>query len=773
MSNVEYKQSTVEKKSPQENISQGENLEKRIIEEQKAEKWVNVSLHQLEGKQVETETIQKADQLKNEIDKNKYENLPLQTYNEIVKWTELEQRMLKVLAHPDFENYPEMKWKSPEQRAEYLFRKINVAISRFYARKFGINVDSPVPEYFHKVIVPATEWFLMDILRGGQENNIQFLWELWKMNIESFSALFNGIRNFSQKFSGVYSQAKKLMMVSDFLSLPQQRWILDKLKNPYDFYQKLMKNPVWDQENLDIRTLNISEFSLQDLQQNSEEPENGQAQLAQGLEMIRLSIGWIQMVDSNPNTVKKLLWIVGIADTFFQKTDVINTALLNSLDKFWGIETTLQSFWLDVFESLKSSKLVKGVFDFVLGLLWFSWWLDGVQRWWRRREIEKNLNPSKREFISDVMKNYSEKKEKSDFSQQIVNQFKVKIKEQDTFKLNLDMETLKGSLLEKLNSADQLNVAVLDAMPSKSFFVERVKNSEWKEQLQIKSEFFSSQELKQKFIDEYFQIVLPKILGNDSFIKKIQGSDDLAFALTSGIAINVDTVVLGMKADALLPSEFFETKDLSLDPNKEGNKQNAIKKENWSGVVEFKELKGYDGNLMMLNQVKGLSIADQPVFKKKVEEVSQGLGINPNWLMTVMFKESGLDSKIQNKSTRATWFIQFMPDTAKALGTTVEELKNLSPLSQLDYVEKFYQGKKDYSSFKELYLQTFFPAARKYMDDPNYVFETRGVSRYQIAKQNPGIAPKGSTEITMRDFDNYIAGIVDKNVPEEFKSQFV
>jgi len=83
--------------------------------------------------------------------------------------------MLKVFAHPDFENYPEMKEKSPEQRTEYLFRKINVAISRFYARKFGITIESPVPEYLHKVIVPATEWFLMDILRGGQENNIQFL----------------------------------------------------------------------------------------------------------------------------------------------------------------------------------------------------------------------------------------------------------------------------------------------------------------------------------------------------------------------------------------------------------------------------------------------------------------------------------------------------------------------------------------------------------------------------------------------------------------------
>jgi hypothetical protein len=63
------------------------------------------------------------------------------------------------------------------------------------------------------------------------------------------------------------------------------------LKNPYDFYQKLMKNPVWDKENLDIRTLNISMFSLQDLQHSSEELQNGQAQLAQGLEMIRSSIG--------------------------------------------------------------------------------------------------------------------------------------------------------------------------------------------------------------------------------------------------------------------------------------------------------------------------------------------------------------------------------------------------------------------------------------------------------------------------------------------------
>ena len=766
MTQLENKENSSEKQIvSKENLDESKSLEKKNVRTE-----VHNGLKTVEDQVVENEAKQRTDQLKNEIDKNKYEKLPLQTYNEIVKWTELEQRMLKVFAHPDFENYPEMKGKSPEQRAEYLFRKINVAISRFYARKFGINIESPVPEYLYKVIVPATEWFLMDILRGGQEDNIQFLWELWKMNIESFSALFNGVRNFSQRFSGVYSQAKKLMMVSDFLSLPQQRWILDKLKNPYDFYQKLMKNPIWDEENLDVKTLNISMFSLQDLQQNSEEFQNEQAQLAQGLEMIRSSIGSIQMVDSNPNTAKKLLWMVDSSDKFFEKTEVVNKKLFDVMDKFGSIERTLQSFWLDIFEALNNSKLIKWTLNFVFWLLWFSWGLEGFQRWWRRREIEKNLNPSKREFISDVMKIYSEKKEKSDFSQQIVNQFKVKIKEQDMAKLNLDMETLKASLLEKLNSPNQLNVAVLDVMPSKSFFVERVKKSEWKQQLQIKSDFFSSQELKQRFIDEYFQIVLPKILGNDSFVKKIQDSDDLAFALTSGIAINVDTVVLGMKADALLPSEFFETK---VVPDE--NKQEALETtDNASSVVEHKELKGYDGKLMRLNEVKGLAKIDLPSFQKKVEDISKDLEINPNWLMTVMFKESGLDSTASNKSW-AAGLIQFMPKTLQSMKITRKELLAMSPLMQLDYVKKFYEKNKGYNSLKDLYLEAFFPAARKHSNNPDYVFESPSewLSAEKIAKANPGIAPKWATRITMKDFDNYVAKIVDNNVPEGFQSQFV
>ena len=753
---MENKQSAVEKNSPQEDLS-------KVLERTKTD------LNKLKVEQATNETKQKTDQLEHEIDKNKYENLPLQTYNEVVKWTELEQRMFKVFAHPDFENYPEMKGKSPEQRAEYLFRKINTSISRFYARKLWIQTIDPVPEYLHKVIVPATEWFLMDILRGGQENNVQFLWELGKMNFESFSAIFNWVRNFSQKFTDVYSQAKKLMMISDFLSLPQQKALLVTLKNPYDFYEKVMKNPIWEQENLDLKMIKMSTFGLKDLQEQNVDPQSQEQVLQQGLEVIRASVWSIQMVDSNPNTVKKLLWVVGMADGFFQKTEVINDKLLDSMDKFGGIDKTLQSFGFDIFESLNQSKMVRWVLNFVLGLLGFSGGLEWLQRGWRRRDIERNLNPEKKTFISDVMKEYTEKRDKSGFSDQIISQFRLKIKDEDKSKMNIDQNTLKMIMLEKMTSVQQINPAVLNSMPSRSLFVETVKNSEWKDELRIKSDFFSSWVLKQKFIDEYLQTVLPKLAGNQDFVKKLTSPEDLAFAVVSGIGLNVDTVVLGMKAEALLPSEFFETK-LFSDENKHASSETT---DNASGVVEHKELKGYDGKLMRLNEVKGLAKPDLPSFQEKVEYISKELEINPNWLMAVMYKESGLDSTASNKSW-AAGLIQFMPKTLQGMHVTREEMLAMSPLVQLDYVKKFYEKNKGYDSLKDLYLEAFFPAARKHRNNPDYVFESPSewLSAEKIAKANPGIAPKWATRITMKDFDNYIAGIVQDKVPQEFQSQF-
>jgi hypothetical protein len=124
-------------------------------------------------------------------------------------------------------------------------------------------------------------------------------------------------------------------------------------------------------------------------------------------------------------------------------------------------------------------------------------------------------------------------------------------------------------------------------------------------------------------------------------------------------------------------------------------------------------------------------------FVKKVREVSTRLGIDPNWLMAIMYWESAssFSPSIQN-SIGATGLIQFIPSTAIGLGTTTTALKNMSAVEQLDYVEKYlntYKGKL--KSYVDTYFAVFFPLAIGKPDD--WVVQGGGVSASQIAKQNP------------------------------------
>ena len=84
--------------------------------------------------------------------------------------------MLKVLADPIFDSNPELKDLTPEQRVEKIFRKVNTVLTKFYERKFNIESKENIPEYIKDVLIPATEWYLMDILKEtGHDNNVNFL----------------------------------------------------------------------------------------------------------------------------------------------------------------------------------------------------------------------------------------------------------------------------------------------------------------------------------------------------------------------------------------------------------------------------------------------------------------------------------------------------------------------------------------------------------------------------------------------------------------------
>ena len=127
---------------------------------------------------------------------------------------------------------------------------------------------------------------------------------------------------------------------------------------------------------------------------------------------------------------------------------------------------------------------------------------------------------------------------------------------------------------------------------------------------------------------------------------------------------------------------------------------------------------------------------NKDAFIAKVISISQKLGIEPEWLMQVFVNESGVNHQAVNPITNATGLIQFMPNTAISLGTTVAALKAMTNVQQLDYVYKYlapYTGKMQ--SYIDVYFTVFFPLAIGKPDD--WVFQTSALTASKIATQNP------------------------------------
>lgn len=137
-------------------------------------------------------------------------------------------------------------------------------------------------------------------------------------------------------------------------------------------------------------------------------------------------------------------------------------------------------------------------------------------------------------------------------------------------------------------------------------------------------------------------------------------------------------------------------------------------------------------------------------FESMVVQIANSIGFDPNWLMIVMSFESGLNPQAVNPTSGASGLIQFMPTTARNLGTTVEDIRKMDAIEQLDYVYQYllpYKGK--IASLVDLYLRVFYPAAVGQPSD--YVLG--GNNPEKLAAQNKifdtdknGIVTKGEVE---------------------------
>lgn len=126
---------------------------------------------------------------------------------------------------------------------------------------------------------------------------------------------------------------------------------------------------------------------------------------------------------------------------------------------------------------------------------------------------------------------------------------------------------------------------------------------------------------------------------------------------------------------------------------------------------------------------------NRAAFEQKVNRISANLGILPDWLMTVMYAESGLNHLAENAKSTAIGLIQFLDSTLKNLGTTRNYLKSLTNVQQLDWVEKYFVSlglKGKMQSVYDVYFAVFSP---KYVGKSDgTVIATSGQSVYNANK---------------------------------------
>lgn len=150
-------------------------------------------------------------------------------------------------------------------------------------------------------------------------------------------------------------------------------------------------------------------------------------------------------------------------------------------------------------------------------------------------------------------------------------------------------------------------------------------------------------------------------------------------------------------------------------------------------------------------------------FKWKLQMICDRNNWNMDSMLRIMNAESKLDIKAVNPTTQASWLIQFMPNTAKDLWTTVWAIQKMSALQQLDFVEKYYQKNsagKPLNSVEDYYKVVFYPAA--IWKPKDWVFDHKSAPAQKVADQNPAISKFSTRADGLIDgyaFEKYVNAI--------------
>ena len=120
-------------------------------------------------------------------------------------------------------------------------------------------------------------------------------------------------------------------------------------------------------------------------------------------------------------------------------------------------------------------------------------------------------------------------------------------------------------------------------------------------------------------------------------------------------------------------------------------------------------------------------------YEDSLASTAMLLGLDALDLGAVIGFESGHKAEAVNKYTGASGLIQFMPQTAESLGVSIEQVRQMDRLGQLQLVYQYLRPQMPISNKLDLYWCIFYPAARTKTD--NYVLG--GNDSRRLAGQNP------------------------------------
>ena len=151
-------------------------------------------------------------------------------------------------------------------------------------------------------------------------------------------------------------------------------------------------------------------------------------------------------------------------------------------------------------------------------------------------------------------------------------------------------------------------------------------------------------------------------------------------------------------------------------------------------LEKLQEIKDSPGHQAAIGPQRA-ELEKDPAFNKVVDEVSKERSVDPRKLKALMKLESNMETNAVNKKSAATGLIQFMPETAKGLGTTVEELIQMTAVQQMPFVaqhlkEALKNAPKGQVSSSDLYASVYWPRAVGKPED--YIIAEKGDPVYDL-----------------------------------------